>query len=58
MIAQSPAHDFLLPKLQALIGDAAAHGIARDVAVAVLIDLVTSSRFDCPFMDAKPDSEH
>ena len=48
----------LLPKLEALIGDAVAHGIARDVAVAVLINLVTSSRFDSPRLDViKPGTQ-
>ena len=46
MTSSTPAHDFLLPRLTRLIDDTVATGIARDVAVAVLIDLVTSPRFD------------
>ena len=51
MTSQTPAHDFLLPRLSALIDEAAAHDIPRDVAVAVLIDLVTGPAFN----DAAPD---
>jgi hypothetical protein len=46
MTSDSPAQDFLLPRLTALVDDAVTQGIAREVAVAVLIDLVTSPRFD------------
>jgi len=68
MTSESPAHDFLLPRLTALIDEAVGQGIARDVAVAVLIDLVTSPNFDTaapkptddsaphPLWDRGPDS--
>lgn len=46
MTSDSPVRDFLLPRLAGLVNEAMAHGIARDVAVAVLIDLVTSPQFD------------
>jgi hypothetical protein len=46
MTSDAPAHDFLLPRLIGLIDEAMARGIAREVAVAVLIDLVTSPEFD------------
>jgi hypothetical protein len=52
-----PAHDFLLPRLAALIEEAVAAGIERDVAVAVLIDLVTSSRFDTAAPDSTADAD-
>lgn len=52
-----PARDFLLPRLTALLEAAVAAGIDRDVAVAVLIDLVTSPRFDTAAPDPKADSE-
>ena len=45
MNSMSPARDFLLPRLTALVDEAVASGIAGDVAVAVLIDLVTSPGF-------------
>jgi hypothetical protein len=38
-------HDWLRPKLAALMADAEAAGIARDVAVAVITDLVNGPRF-------------
>jgi hypothetical protein len=56
MTSNSPAHDFLLPRLTALVDEAVAKGIARDVAVAVLIDLVTSPGFDTAAPDPKADS--
>jgi hypothetical protein len=59
MASDSPARDFLLPRLSALIDQAVAHGFAREVAVAVLIDIVTSPRFDSaapdPADDVAPD---
>ncbi|HEY4043830.1 MAG TPA: hypothetical protein VGM32_18555 [Rhodopila sp.] len=57
MNSMSPARDFLLPRLTALVDEAVASGIAGDVAVAVLIDLVTSPRFDTAAPDPTADSE-
>jgi hypothetical protein len=56
MTSNVPAHDFLLPRLTALVDEAVARGIAREVAVAVLIDIVTSPRFDTAAPDPKDDS--
>ena len=44
----APLHDWLLPRIEALLHEAEAAGYARDVVVAVLIDLVTSPPFDPP----------
>jgi hypothetical protein len=57
MESNSPARDFLLPRLTALVNEAEASGLAREVAVAVLIDLVTSPGFDTAAPDPKADSE-
>jgi hypothetical protein len=57
MTSDSPARDFLRPRLAALLDEAVAIGIARDVAVAVLIDVVTSPAFDTAAPDPKADSE-
>jgi hypothetical protein len=57
MTSNAPLHDFLLPRLIALVNEAVATGAAREVAVAVLIDLVTSPRFDTAAPDPKADSE-
>jgi hypothetical protein len=57
MTTDSPVHDFLLPRLTALIDDAVAAGITREVAVAVLIDLLTSPRFDTAAPDRTADAE-
>ncbi len=57
MPSSAPARDFLLPRLTALINETEAAGFARDVAVAVLIDLVTSPAFDTAAPDPKADSE-
>jgi hypothetical protein len=57
MADKAPARDFLLPRLTALVNEAEASGIPRDVAVAVLIDLVTSPSFDTAEPDPHADSE-
>jgi len=57
MTSHSPARDFLLPRLTALIEDAVAAGFERDVAVAVLIDLITSPRFDTAAPDSTADAD-
>jgi hypothetical protein len=56
MTSVSPVHDFLLPRLTALIDETVATGIMREVAVAVIIDLVTSPRFDTAAPDPEADS--
>jgi hypothetical protein len=57
MANESPARDFLLPRLTALVNEAEASGILRDVVVAVLIDLVTSPGFDTAVPDLHADTE-
>jgi hypothetical protein len=57
MTSDSPAHDLLLPRLTALINDAVAAGFEREVAVAVLIDLITSPRFDSAAPDQTADAD-
>lgn len=57
MTGDTPAHDFLLPRLTALVEAAVAGGIARDVAVAVLTDLITSPVFNDAAPDPATDSE-
>ena len=44
----TPAHDWLRPRLQALVDDAMNAGFERDVVVAVLIDRITSPDFNAP----------
>ncbi|HEX3575958.1 MAG TPA: hypothetical protein VHU42_15260 [Rhodopila sp.] len=56
MASDAPARDYLRPRLTALVNDAVAAGIAREVAVAVLIDLVTSPEFDTAAPDPTADS--
>jgi hypothetical protein len=57
MTCNSPVHEFLLPRLTALLDEAVTAGIARDVVVAVLIDVVTSPGFDTAAPDPGADSE-
>jgi hypothetical protein len=57
MTSDSPVHDFMLPRLEALVQEAMEHGIARDVAVAVLIDIATSPPFDTAAPSPSDDSE-
>ena len=56
MASDTPAHDFLAPRLAALVDEAARNGIARDVAVAVLTDLVTGPAFNTAVPDPQADS--
>jgi hypothetical protein len=53
MNSDTPAHDFLLPRLTALVEEAVANGIARDIVVAVLTDLVTAPPFNETTSDRK-----
>jgi hypothetical protein len=57
MLNDTPAHEFLLPRLTALVNEAVGSGIAREVAVAVLIDLVTSPGFDTAAPDPHAGAE-
>ncbi len=56
MTQPTPVHDYLLPRLVELVRGAVAQGMARDVVAAVLIDLVTSPRFDTATADPAGDS--
>jgi hypothetical protein len=41
-MSPTPLHDWLTPRLEALLREAEAAGFARDVALAVLLDLITA----------------
>lgn len=56
MANSTPAHDYLLPRITALIAEAVKNGIAGDVAVAVLTDILTSPGFDTAVPDPHADS--
>jgi hypothetical protein len=56
MKSQSPVRDYLLPRVAALVSDAVAAGAARDVVVAVIIDIITSPQFDTAAPDPRADS--
>ncbi len=56
MSTETPARDFLLPGLTALIAEARGRGISREVAVAVLIDLVTGPGFNDVPLDPLSDT--
>lgn len=46
MLMNAPApHDWYQPKLEALVAEAEAAGIARDVSVAVITDLINGPAF-------------
>ncbi len=51
----TPLHDWLKPRLEALLREAEVSGFQREVVVAVLIDLVTSPPFDSEGMAASED---
>jgi hypothetical protein len=52
---EQSAHDWLQPKLTALVADAESSGIARDVVVAVITDLINGPLFAPPV--PKPDDD-
>ena len=54
-MASPPARDWLRPKLLGLLAEAESAGFARDVTVAVLIDLVTGTEFNLPVPNHEPD---
>ncbi len=60
MSEPAPAHAWLQPRLTALLAEAEKAGIARDVAVAVLMDLLSAPPFDTaapspvPYTDLDP----
>jgi hypothetical protein len=57
MTSDTPVHDFLAPRLTALLDEAVANGFTREVVVAVLIDLTTSPPFCTEAPDATADSQ-
>jgi hypothetical protein len=48
------AHAWLRPKLAALVAEAENAGFAREVAVAVLIDIVTGTEFNLSVTNPEP----
>jgi len=46
MASDTPIHDFVLPRISALVHEAVAQGFARDTIVAVVIDIITAPQFD------------
>ncbi|MFL5255324.1 MAG: hypothetical protein ACJ8AI_21005 [Rhodopila sp.] len=55
MASETPIHDFLQPRLAALVDAIVAMGHPRDAAVASLIDIVTSPAFDTAAPDPTAD---
>lgn len=54
-MAHTPLHDWLRPRLQALLREAAAAGFMREAVCAVLVDLATAPPFDtAPTPDEPP----
>ena len=45
-MTDTPAHDWLRPRLEQLVAEAEAAGIERSVAIAVLTDIVTGDSFE------------
>lgn len=57
MANDTPIHDYLRPRVTALVGEAIARGMAQDAVVAVLIDIVTSPGFDTAAPNPATDSD-
>ena len=55
-MTDTPAHDWLRPRLEALVAEAATAGIERDIAVAVLTDLITSEDFNASHLSGDTDA--
>lgn len=47
-MSETPLHEWMTPRLRALLEDAAKAGFDRQTAVAVIIDLIESPRFNQP----------
>ena len=45
-MTQTPAHDWLRPRLEQMLTEAEQAGIERTVAIAVLTDLITGEGFN------------
>jgi hypothetical protein len=56
MTQATPIHDYLAPRVAALVQSAAEQGMARDAVVAVLIDILTSPQYDTAAPDPAADS--
>jgi hypothetical protein len=54
-MAHTPLHEWLRPRLDALLRDAMAAGFERDAAVAVIADLATAPPFDTAPPPAEPE---
>lgn len=52
---EPPAHRWLRPKLTMLLAESESAGIARDVAVAVLMDLLAGPDFNPPMLNEEPE---
>jgi hypothetical protein len=50
----TPAHDWLRPRLLQLVRQAELAGFDRDTVVAVLTDLITAPPFNCAQPDNSP----
>lgn len=55
---QGSMHDWLRPRVERLLREAAEAGFERDVAVAVLLDLAGSAPFDTAPLPPEPEPPH
>jgi hypothetical protein len=56
-MTETPLHDWIKPKLTALLAEAEQAGFNRDAAVAVIIDLITGPAFNPPPKPSGPDAD-
>lgn len=54
--SRTPAHDWLRPRLSALLADAERAGFSPEAVVATIIDIVTAPPFDEPTASEAPAS--
>ncbi len=55
-MTDTPAHDWLKPRLEQLLTEAEAAGIERSIAVAVLTDIVTGADFNASHLASDIDA--
>ena len=53
-MTDTPAHDWLRPRLAELVRKAEHAGFARETIIAVITDLITAPPFNQPARDGQP----
>jgi hypothetical protein len=57
-MSQTPLHDWLRPKLDRLLAEAAAAGFGREATLAVLTDIATGTTYNEVALPTEPEVSH